>query len=115
MVTRDFKLQWTVFTNYPVQGTGADLMALARVSLRRRLILGNYRSLLVSTVHDDIKLDCPDDEVEAVGQLVYKVFDDIPLNLKKLWGINLPIPFPCEVKIGHNLADMHKLDKKPNT
>lgn len=106
----DGKLSWTVFTNYPVQGTGADIMMIGRVSLLRRLKMLSLRSILVSTVHDSIVLDCPEDELPTIGNLAIKVFEDIPVNVKKLWGVDLPCAFPGEVKVGHNLAEMQKFD-----
>lgn len=102
----DGKLPWTVFTNYPVQGTGADLVAIARVSLRRRLISRGMKSILIGTVHDDIWLDCPEEETDDVAQLCYQVFRDIPMNVKRIWKLDLPIPFPAEVYKGHNLKDL---------
>lgn len=107
----DGKLPWTVFTNYPVQGTGADIMTIGRVSLHRRLKALSLGSLLVSTVHDSIVLDCPMSDVRTIGDLAIKVFNDIPANVKKLWGVDLPCAFPGEVKVGHNLAEMQKFDK----
>jgi hypothetical protein len=38
------------------------------------------------------------------------VFNDLPLNFKKIWGVDLPCKFPGEVKYGPNLKDMQKLD-----
>jgi len=102
----DGKLPWPVFTNYPVQGTGADLMMVARISLWNRLRSMRLRTLLVSTVHDDLKLDSPDEEVEIVAKTAYQVFDDIPKNFKKLFNIDLPIPFPGEVSVGRDLLNM---------
>jgi DNA polymerase I-like protein with 3'-5' exonuclease and polymerase domains len=104
--THDGKLPWTVFTNHPVQGTCADLMTVARVSLWRRMKKLGLRSRLVSTVHDDIKADAPDEEVETVVNLAYEVFADIPLNVKKLFNVDLPVKFPGEVKVGKNLKEM---------
>ena len=46
----------TKILNYPVQGLGADLMAIARVSLRNRL-KGKKGIQLVNTVHDSIIVD----------------------------------------------------------
>jgi DNA polymerase I-like protein with 3'-5' exonuclease and polymerase domains len=107
----DGSLPWTVLTNYPVQGTGADIMMIARISLMRRLRnLLSTRALLVSTVHDSIVLDCPTEEVPSIGGLAVDVFNDIPGNVKKLYGIDLPCPFPGEVKVGYNLKEMQKLD-----
>jgi DNA polymerase I-like protein with 3'-5' exonuclease and polymerase domains len=102
----DGKLPWTIFVNYPVQGTGADLMLVARVSLHNRMRKLGLKSLLVSTVHDSIVVDCVPEEVSTVVELLYRVFDDLPKNIKKLFGANLLIPFPCEVKVGPNLATM---------
>lgn len=64
--------------------------------------------LLVSTVHDSIVVDCPQDKVQDVTSIMVKVFDDIPLNVKKLFNITLPCPFPGEVKVGTTLGDMEK-------
>lgn len=100
----DGSIPWTVLTNYPVQGTGHDLMSIARVSLRRRLG-GDY---LISTVHDSIVVDCPTKEVDKVEKTMYNVFDDLPENVRRLWNVDLPCAFPCEVKIGRNLRDMEK-------
>lgn len=107
----DGKLPWTVFSNYPVQGTGADLMMVARISLRRRMQALGLRSLLVSTVHDSIVVDCVNEEVDTVVKLLYQVFDDLPKNVMKLFGVDLIIPFPCEVKVGPNLHHMNKVPK----
>jgi DNA polymerase I-like protein with 3'-5' exonuclease and polymerase domains len=103
------KLPWTVFTNYPVQGTCADLMAIARVSLYRRLRAAKCQAVLVSTVHDDIKVDAPDSEVPFVVDTAYKVFDDLPNNVKRMFGVTLPIKFPGEVSVGKNLLEMEKV------
>lgn len=104
----DGKLPWTVFTNYPVQGTGADIMKVARISLSSRLKKSSMKALLVSTVHDDLKLDVPDSEVDAVVKMAYSVFDDIPKNFKRLFNVDMPIPFPGEVSVGYELADKWK-------
>lgn len=104
----DGSIPWTTLSNYPVQGSGADLMMIARLSLARRLAGLTKRTKLISTVHDDIKLDAPDDEVEIVAKTAYEVFDDIPKNVKKIFGVTLPIPFPGEVSVGKNLKTMEK-------
>jgi DNA polymerase I-like protein with 3'-5' exonuclease and polymerase domains len=102
---------WTTLSNYPVQGTCADIMTVVRVTLFRRLMsmkhLADVR--LVSTVHDSIVLDVPAHLVEEVSKLAIACFDDLPKNFFKLWGIKLPIPFPGEVKAGPNLRDLKKL------
>lgn len=105
-LNEDGTLPWTVLTNYPNQGTGADVVAIARVSLNRRLKERKFNSVLVGTVHDDIRIDCPDEETNDVAQLCYDVFDDIPLNIKRLWGIEVPLKFPGEVFKGKNFREL---------
>lgn len=108
-MTEDGKLPWTVFTNYPVQGTGNDIMAIARISLSHRMKRSGLKSLLVSTVHDDIKVDCIPGEEKMVGNAIQEAFDAIPQNFKKIYGVELPCKFPCEIKIGKNLKEMKLL------
>ena len=105
----DGGLPWSVFTNYPVQSFGADIVSIARVSLFRRLKDYSREIRLISTVHDSIIADCPDKNVADIGKLMYECFNDVPKNVKKIWGIDLPIDFPGEVKVGKNLAQMRKV------
>lgn len=102
----DGNIPWTVLTNYPVQGTGADIVKIARLSLWKRLRESGKSAILVGTVHDDIRIDCPNKEVDDVVKICYDVFDDIPMNVKRLWGIDLPIKFPGEVYVGNNFRHM---------
>lgn len=97
---------WTTLTNYPVQGTGADIMMLARISFARRLKAAGWPLvLLVSTVHDSIVVDAPPEYVERVANMMYQVFDDIPANIKRLFGVDWNIPMDCEVKIGLDMKN----------
>lgn len=69
----------------------------------------SLKSILVSTVHDSLVVDAVNDEIERVNQLMHSVFNDLPKNVLKLFGIKLPIPFPCETKMGPNMLHMEKL------
>ncbi|MDE3023216.1 MAG: hypothetical protein KGI54_15430 [Pseudomonadota bacterium] len=110
----ELKIPWTVFTNYPVQGTSADIMAIARVSFWnrfRRLGLDKRGCKVILTVHDSIVVDCPDECVWEVVNLFYQVFDDLISNIKKLFHYDWTVPLGCECKIGMNLKDMKKVDR----
>jgi DNA polymerase I-like protein with 3'-5' exonuclease and polymerase domains len=103
---------WTTLTNYPVQGTGADIMALARVSFARRLKASGLPVLLVSTVHDSIVVDCPDERyIQSIVNMFHQVFDDIPVNIKRMFGYTWTVPMDCECKIGKNMKDMEKIKR----
>jgi DNA polymerase-1 len=91
----------TQILNYPVQGLGHDLMAIARVSLYKRMRKNKLKSLLISTVHDSIVSDCPSEEVEQMIQLHKEVFRDIPLNFKRLFGVEFNLPMRVELELGN--------------
>lgn len=106
-------VKWPVtkILNYPVQGLGADLMAIARVSLRNRL--KNKEGVkLVNTVHDSIILDFnPNiwDNISIVN-LVDRCFNDIPNNFYKLFGKEFNLPMRVECQIGPTWGDMEIID-----
>ncbi len=95
----------TRILNYPVQGTGADIMCLARVSFARRFLSERISGKLISTVHDSIVVDVEDHEVDRTCRLFHKVFDDIPMNIKRLFGVDFNLPARCEVEYGPNLKE----------
>lgn len=92
--------------NYPVQGLGAELMAVARVSLRKRLVALGLKSLLVCTVHDSVLIDALPEEVVQICRLIYEVFADIPRNWERLFGIPFDVKLHAEVQVGNTWADM---------
>jgi DNA polymerase I-like protein with 3'-5' exonuclease and polymerase domains len=103
------KAKWprTKILNYPVQGLGADLMAIARVSLANR-IKDMQGVKLVNTVHDSIIIDFDSkvcDNISIVN-LVDKCFTDIPANFKKLFGVDFNLPMRVECQIGSNWGNM---------
>lgn len=102
---------WTTLTNYPVQGTGADIMMLARVSFARRLKAAGWPVLLVSTVHDSIVVDAPPEYLERVSNLMYQVFDDIPMNILRIFGYKWRVRMDCEVKYGPDMKNMTKFKR----
>lgn len=96
----------TTILNYPVQGLGADIMCLARVSFARRFIQQGIKGVLVSTVHDSIVVDVENSEVQKVCQLFHEVFRDIPKNFKHVFGHEFNLPTKCEVEYGPDLKNM---------
>jgi DNA polymerase I-like protein with 3'-5' exonuclease and polymerase domains len=103
--------QWvwprTTILNYPVQGLGADIMAIGRVSLYNRLKALNLPNIkLVNTVHDSIIIDATEDHVDMLVKLNHKVFENIPANFQKLFGVEFNVPMKCEVQVGSNWKEM---------
>ena len=99
----------TTILNYPVQGLGADLMSIARVSLFNRMRkLGYENAKLINTVHDSIIIDCDNSHVDALAKTLLKVFEDIPQNFHKLFGVEFNLPMKGEVKVGKTWGDLEE-------
>lgn len=84
--------------NYPVQGLGADLVQIARISLFRRLLDHPEYGVLVNTIHDSIIIDTPESMCYNIIDLVNNVFKDLPDNLNRLWKTEWNIPITVEFK-----------------
>lgn len=111
----DGKIRDTQVKNYTVQGTGADIMALARVSVYNRMKKLNYKNcLLVNTVHDSIVMDVDENtvDVDKIISTMHEVFDDLPSNFKKMFGVEFNTPMACEVQTGYNWEDMNVVARK---
>jgi DNA polymerase I len=98
--------------NYPVQGLGADLVMLARITLWKRLSQVAERELIlpVSSVHDSIVLDIPDRMVYNISKVLRNSIVDVPRNFERCFGKPFNLPLDAEVKIGKNLKEMEKID-----
>jgi len=111
-IHRDFrgeiKIPWTTLSNYPIQGTGADIMTLARLSANRRIRDAGIDARLISTVHDSIVWDTQEKHLEAIRDICDGVFKDIPANIKKIFGYEWDTPMACESKYGPNMKMMEK-------
>ena len=94
---------------------GADLMAIARVSLRNRL--KEHKGVdLVNTIHDSIILDF-DTKVwdnSSIVNLVDNCFADIPKNFKKLFGYPFNLPMRVECQIGPSWGEMEIVNANIN-
>lgn len=104
--TGEWEWNFNAIVNYPVQGLGHVMVAIARVSLRKRLIKHRCRSLLCSTVHDSIVLDSPREEIDDVAGLAHEVFDDLPKNFEATFGYEFDLPMAMEAKVGINYKDL---------
>lgn len=78
--------------NYPIQGTAADIIKLAMIELHAQLT-ATYDARMLLQVHDELLLEAPEAEAEAVKTLVedtmrsaYKL--DVPLKVEGSIGRN---------------------------
>ena len=103
----------TTILNYPVQGLGSDLMAIARVALYTRLkALQLPEVKLVNTVHDSIIIDTPDEHTEVIAEMLLSVFEAVPRNFQRLFGVEFNIPMEADVKVGKDWGNLVKYERK---
>jgi DNA polymerase I-like protein with 3'-5' exonuclease and polymerase domains len=96
----------TQIKNYPVQGLGADIMSIARVSFKRRFDDLKIPGVIVNSIHDSIVVDVPSTEVQHVSELFHAVFRDLPSNFKRIFGVDFNLPLLCEVQYGPNMKEL---------
>ncbi len=98
--------------NYPVQGTGADLVSIGRVTMWKRLRKAGLPVLFQSTVHDSVDLDVNlpvDNSLDTcynICRVVDQSIKDIPINFMRLFGKQFDLPVSCEIGYGPNLKDL---------
>ena len=106
----ELKIPWTTLVNYPVQGTGADIMMMARLMAYKRIKALDIPCDFVSTVHDSIVVDTHKAHLEQLKDIFNQVFADIPSQIKKVFGYEWTVPMECESKYGMNMKDMRKFE-----
>ena len=84
--------------NAPIQGTSADIIKLAMISVQRRLEAEGLRSKMVLQIHDELVFDTFPDEVETLRRLVVEEMEHV---------ITLSVPLTVECNHGKNWLEAH--------
>lgn len=100
----------TTILNYPVQGLGADVMAIIRVAFYKRLKKRGINGLIISSVHDSIVVDAPKESMDEIVALFHEVFNDGPKLFEQWFGVKFNLPLQCEVSVGPNMCDLEEVN-----
>jgi len=84
--------------NAPMQGTAADLIKLAMVSVQDWLHADRLRARLVMQVHDELVLEVPAEELDTVSDGVRARMQDVA---------ELEVPLIVDVGVGDNWDEAH--------
>lgn len=87
-----------VALNMPIQGTAADIIKLAMIRVQTRLKEEGLAGRLVLQVHDELIVECPEAEGEAVAKLLEEEMERV---------VSLDVKLEAEAHIGHSWADAH--------
>lgn len=85
-----------VALNMPIQGTAADIMKLAMLRVYDRLRRENLQARLIMQVHDELIVECPEAEREAVEKLLRQEMEQVAA---------LAVPLTAEAHSGKNWLD----------
>jgi len=87
--------------NAPIQGTAADIMKIAMLRVPPALVAAGLRGRMLLQVHDELVLECPEEELHATAQLVQEVMEA---------AYKLSIPLMTDARFGTNWGEMHPVD-----
>jgi DNA polymerase I len=79
--------------NHPVQGSAADIMKIAMINVHHALQTGGYQAKLTLQVHDELVLESPAGESEAVCELVKREMEN---------AYSLSVTLRADVAVGKN-------------
>lgn len=76
--------------NMPIQWTCADIIKYAMVGIDKELRKKNCKAMLLLQVHDELVVECPDEEIDTVTNILHEQMEhivewDIPL-LTEVWA-----------------------------
>ena len=84
--------------NAPIQGTAADIIKMAMVSIHRRLKEEKLRAQMIMQVHDELNFNVPAAEVDRVREIVVSEMQN---------AVHLSIPLIAECGVGNNWLEAH--------
>jgi DNA polymerase-1 len=86
--------------NMPIQGTAAEMIKLAMITVHRELKQRRLQATMILQVHDELIFDVPDNEIEEVKELIREGMEG---------AMTLPneVPVLAEAGSGANWLEAH--------
>lgn len=84
--------------NMPIQGTAADMIKLAMISIHKTMKEQNLRSKMILQVHDELVFDVHNDEIEIIKPIILEGMRN---------ALPLAVPVEAEIGIGRNWLQAH--------
>ncbi len=82
--------------NTPIQGTSADIMKMAMINVYKRFKQEKITSKILLQVHDEIIIDCKNEELAKIKQIVKEEMENV---------FPLSVPLKVEIDTGINWYD----------
>lgn len=87
--------------NAPIQGTAADIMKIAMLQVHAGLEAAGLSAQMLLQVHDEIVLECPDEQLQSTAKLVQEVMQN---------AYPLDVPLRTDARFGPDWYKMEPLD-----
>ena len=84
--------------NAPIQGSAADIIKIAMVSIQQQLEKQNLKASMTMQVHDELNFSVPKNELEIVKELVVSEMQN---------AIKLKVPLIADCGVGENWLEAH--------
>ncbi len=84
--------------NSPIQGTAADIIKMAMVTIHRRLKAEGLKAQMIMQVHDELNFNVPIDEVDRVREIVVGEMQNV---------VHLTVPLIADCGVGTNWLEAH--------
>lgn len=82
--------------NTPLQGTAADLIKLAMISIDKTIERDKLQGFMILQIHDELIFEIPDEEAPLFAQFVKKEMEE---------AIELSVPIEVSIHIGKNWGE----------
>ncbi len=82
--------------NTPIQGSSADILKMAMISIDREFIEKKLKSKMLLQIHDELVFNVCNDELDVVKEIVKRVMEGI---------YKLSVPLEVEISIGKDLYE----------
>jgi DNA polymerase-1 len=94
--SRDRQMGERMALNAPIQGSAADIIKKAMIDLDRLLVVGGLSAEIILQIHDELVLEVPIDEIDAVTKLTIETMEGVA---------SLSVPLKISYGVGRTLAD----------
>ena len=84
--------------NSPIQGTAADIIKMAMVTIHRRLKEEGLKAQMIMQVHDELNFNVPENEIDKVREIVISEMQNV---------VHLTVPLIADCGVGTNWLQAH--------
>ena len=84
--------------NMPIQGSAAEMIKLAMISISNKLKDGKFKSKMTMQVHDELVFEVHRNEIERLSEMVVNEMEN---------ALPLKVPVKVDTGIGDNWFEAH--------